>query len=286
MADPSGNLSYGTDKSRGRTSGASSSVSGSKTYSFLNPMQLQNQKGNINAFNRFRNNGMEQYRGYGDAMNREAFAGLQGVAEMGQQYGQNQMTRASQYGARSQQGFDQLRQYAMGQNPMLNNQIQQFGQDIGQNLNRNIMPGINAGFQNAGQRGSSRQGIAQGLAAQGALQQFQRGATELRSNAYNQGLDASKAMTGLGLQGYGTAGGLGAQMMGQSANAYGQMAPFAQNVADIQQFAYNAQFTPFQVGAEVIGDPTALSRSQSWARSNSNNMGFTRSGGENYGLGF
>lgn len=278
-----GSIGYGSQSGRGRTTQRSSSRSQSGTTQYLAPRQLEAQMRNVNQF---QNAQFDPYRGYGDAMNREAFAGLQGAGEMGQQYGQNQMMRAAQYGARSQQGFHRLAQYATGNNPMLQNQIGQLGQDIGQNLNRNIMPGINAGFQNAGQRGSSRQGIAQGLAAQGAQQQFQRGATELRSNAYNQGLDASKAMTGYGVQGYGTAGGLGAQMMGQSADAYGQMAPLAQNVADIQQFAYQSQFQPFQVGAEVIGDPTTLSRSRSRAWQRSGSDSFNRSSGKDYSLGF
>ena len=204
---------------------------------------------------------------------------------MAGQYGQNMMGRGAAFAGRAQQGFHQLRQYAMGENPMLNNQINQLGQDIGQNLNRNIMPGINAGFQNAGQRGSSRQGIAQGLAAQGAQQQFQRGATGLRSNAYNQGMEASNMMMQGGLQGAGQAWQTGADLMGQGSAAYAATAPMAQNVADIQQFGYNAQFQPFQVGAEVIGDPTALtrSRSRSWERAGYDQ--FNRSSGSDYGIG-
>ena len=278
-----GNLNYGTDSSRGRTTTRSGSRTQSGTTTYLAPRQLEAQMRNINQF---QNAEFQPYRGYGDAMSRGAYQGLMGQGEMSQQYGQNMMGRSAGYGGRAQQGFHQLRQYAMGQNPMLNNQIQQYGQDIGQNLNQNIMPGINAGFQNAGQRGSSRQGIAQGLAAQGAMEEFGRGATELRSNAYNQGLNASQAMTQFGLQGQQGMAGLGAQFMGQGTDAYAATAPMAQNVADIQQFGYNAQFQPFQVGAEVIGDPTTLSRSRSKAWTRSGTDQFNRSSGSEYGLGF
>jgi hypothetical protein len=236
--------------------------------------------------NQFQNTQFDPYSGAGAQMAQQGAYGLRASGNQAGRYAQNMFGNSAGYGGRAQQGFHQLRQYAMGENPMLNNQIQQYGQDIGQNLNQNIMPGINAGFQNAGQRGSSRQGIAQGLAAQGAMEEFGRGATELRSNAYNQGLGASQAMTQFGLQGQQGMAGLGMQGLGQQGAAYQGMGQFADTMSNIGQFGYNAQFQPFQVGAEVIGDPTTLSRSRSKAWTRSGTDQFNRSSGSEFGLGF
>ena len=108
-------------------------------------------------------------------------------------------------------------------NPYLSQQIGGLGQDIGNFYNQQILPGINQQASYAGGTGGARGQIAGGLAAQAALQQFQQGATGLRSSAYDTGIGNLNNLYNLG------------------------MAPWA------------AQWAPLQGLMQVLGSPTVLS---------------------------
>ena len=257
----SSNKSKSSSESQSTSSGLDYAQSGGEQYSqtYLDPrqaaaqQQLQDQYFGT-QFHRFNNAG----RGM---LNRAEEGVLQG--------GANAQGNAGMYGQYGQAGANMLGQYANpGNNPYLQQQIGQLGTNIGQNLQRNILPGINQGFAGAQQRGSSRHGIAQGLALQGAQQQFQEGATGLYSNAYNQGQQAANQLAQYGQQGKYQQGALAQQ----NYNTLGQLG--ATN-AQIGQNQFNAQFTPFQIGQQVIGAPSLLSNSYGY--DNSQAFGFDQS---------
>lgn len=185
----------------------------------------------------------QQIGGYGDQLRSD----LQGqIGSIAPQIGQLQQMQ--QNTAQGLQGFVEQN------NPYLNSQLQQFGQNIGQNLRENILPAIGGNFQGAGQRGSGRQGVAEGMAAQSAQRQFSQGAQNLLSQGFQNQQQAATAMAQLG----GQAGGQAANLMQlQQQGLLGQQA----NMPGMVQGQLNAQLQPFQIGAGVIGAPSLLSSS-------------------------
>ena len=151
-----------------------------------------------------------------------------------------------------------LRQQAFGQNPQLQEQIGQLGQDIGRQFNQQILPGIESNALTAGQLGGGRQGVAQGLGIQASQDAFQRGATDLRSADIQRRLEAAGALGGLGL--------------GQQQQTAGQLGQAGQlNLGGIDSLSslfnlglapFGAEFGPLQQLAQLIGDPSILSQSQ------------------------
>jgi hypothetical protein len=140
----------------------------------------------------------------------------------------------AQAAKRGDQGLEQLQNFSNTLNPFTQQQIGQLGQNLGDVFRNEILPGIGSGFQGAGQRGSSRQGVAEGLAAQGVLNQFQQGSTQLLNNAYGQAQQAATNLAGIGT---------GAAQTGANTNQY------------------LAGFQPFQVGSGIIGQPSTLGSS-------------------------
>jgi hypothetical protein len=179
------------------------------------------------------------------------------------------------YQGGAMQGMDRLSQFSQQQNPYLQNQINQFGNDLGRQFTEQIIPGIRGGATVAGQRGSSRQGIAEGLAAQGVQQQFARGVTDMRMQGYGQQQAAAGQLASLGQQGYGTAAGLRNQNIGMRADNNAQYYTNQQALG----------LRPFQIGQSIVGAPSVLqnsmgiqterSRSTSSGRGTSANIGLT-----------
>ncbi len=170
-----------------------------------------------------------------------------------------------------------LQAQASGQNPQLQNQIGQLGQDISRDFLQQINPGITGGAVQAGQLGSSRQGVAQGLAQQGALDAFSRGATQLRSDDIGRQLQASQAVLG---QQQGAAGQLGGFQQGALQAQLGQGGltqagilgggqlglgglGSLQGLFNLGLSPFEAEFSPLQNLAGIVGGPTVLSQGTS-----------------------
>lgn len=166
---------------------------------------------------------------------------------------------------------------SQGQNPQLQNQIGQLGQDISRDFLQQINPGITGGAVQAGQLGSSRQGVAQGLAQQGAIDAFGRGATQLRSDDIGRQLQASQAVLG---QQQGAAGQLGGFQQGALQAQLGQGGltqagilgggqlglgglGSLQGLFNLGLSPFQAEFSPLQNLAGIIGGPTVLSQGTS-----------------------
>ncbi len=147
-----------------------------------------------------------------------------------------------------------LMQRAQQGNPYLSQQIEGLGADIGNALRTQIMPGIASTAGLHGQFGGSRHGVAAGLAGGEAIRQFTQGATNLRSNAYGQGIQSA-----------GMAGQLASQGVGQLGD-----------IDNLGMSPYSAQWAPLQAFGGLLGDPTVLEvskgKSKSWNHSGSVGM--------------
>ena len=180
-----------------------------------------------------------------------------------------------------QQGINDLRQFADGSNPFLQQQVDQFGQDINDQYGV-MQQRLGGQAAAAGQRGSSRQGIAEANSLGEYLGQYQRGVTNMRSNAYNQQQAAAGQVAGLEAQNYGTQGQMYGAGQQAAASRYSTLANTlqaqeAQRLQGLQlgmeglEQQQNMQFNPFQIGAGIVGAPSILSQSSGfdWGQSQS-----------------
>ena len=163
-----------------------------------------------------------------------------------------------------------LQRQALGQNPQLQNQINQLGTDINRQFEQQL-PSITNQAIGGGQLGGGRQGVAQGLLGQSSIDAFQRGATQLRSDDIGRQLQAAQSLGGLQGQAGGQLGALGqAGFLGQGQlNQQGQLGAGQLNLAGQQALGsqfnlglapFQAQFGPLQSLAQIIGSPTVLSQ--------------------------
>lgn len=239
-------FNLGGDQSKTQTSGFGYNIGEqfSEGGSYFDPQQQQNQQRLINSYFGMYPN-MGQY-------------GIQQGTQMGlnqlNQYAARQMVPGNRFQNRGVSGLNQLETFSQFNNPYLQQNIGNLGQNLGRQFREQVLPGIGSNAQLAGQRGSSRQGIAEGLAADAMLQQFQQGATALQSDAYAQQIGAAGQLAGIGTQG--ALGYAGQELAGREA-----LANFIPQVWDARM---QGQMMPFMIGSELIGAPTALNYNRSY----------------------
>lgn len=166
-----------------------------------------------------------------------------------------------------------LQQQASGQNPFLQTQINQLGEDITQQFQRGISA-TNVEAVGAGQLGGGRQGVAQGLLGEAAGDQFARASTALRNQDLGRQLQASSGLLGFQGQAAGQLAGLGQQqglgnqasqlqgLLGQGQLGLGGLGAL-QGQFNLGFSPFQAEFSPLQSLAGIIGGPTVLSTGQS-----------------------
>ena len=218
--------------------------------------------------------------------------GLQGQGQQllgGVQGAQQQLGQGQQFGfGQGQGGIDALQglasgdnpslqalqRQATGQNPQLNNQIGQLGTDLSRNFLEQLNPAITSQAIGGGQLGGGRQGVAQGLGIQATQDAFSRGATQLRSDDIGRQLQASQAVAGIQGQAGSQLAGLGGQQQFQQAglNQQGQFQSGQLGLGGLGQLQslfnlgfspFEAQFSPLQSLAGIIGQPTVLGQGTS-----------------------
>ena len=231
--------------------GGGGGYSRTRSYDRLDPMQRRNQRRNVNQFFRARDNfdraGFQ--RNYGRAGDMTLEAGMAENPYLGR-------------------GMQRTNQFTDPNNQLVQQQANMLGLNIQQQLGQQFQQiGGQAGA--AQQRGGGRQGVAQGLASQGAMQQYMQGLTNLQTNAYNQAQQATFDRADL-FQGNAA---LAQQQQQQQMYA-------GQQYADILGQQQAAYFQPFEIGANVVGDPSVLNRSRSYTW----NRG--REGTDSFGIGF
>jgi hypothetical protein len=173
-------------------------------------------------------------------------------------------------------GSDYLKGRLSGDNAVLQDQIDQLGQDLGGFFNEQLMPGITEQAVSGGQLGGGRQGVAQGRAIEEVGKMFTRGATDLRAGDIAARDAAAGTLAGNAISG----ASVGFQGMGAMAGA-----------ADM---GFSANLAPYERLAQIIGGPTVLGSSSSsaadWAAAFSNSYGESNatstSRGRSLSLGF
>ena len=223
--------------------------------------------------------------------------GLQGSQEQlgqgfGGGFGQGQagIDALTSFVGQPGQAEQALQRQAFGQNPALQQQIGQLGSDINRQFQQQLT-GITSEAIGGGQLGGGRQGVAQGLLGQSALDAFSRGATDLRGQDIGRQLQASEALGGLeaqrgqlggalgqlgGQQQLGAAGLNQAGLLGQGQLGLGGLQSL-QGQFNLGFSPFEAQFTPLQNLAQIIGGPTVLGQGTSFGRTDQ--FGADASGG-------
>lgn len=179
----------------------------------------------------------------------------------------------------NQLGGDAGSQYLegrLGENDVLQQQIDLLGEDLGGFFNEQLMPGITSQAVGGGALGGGRQGVAQGMAADQVGDLFTQGATALRAGDM-QARDA--------------AAGVLAGNAGQNAMTSLQGLPGLAGLADM---GFGAAMSPYERLAGILGGPTTLtnagSTSADFANSFSNSFAqstaSSRSRGKSVKLGF
>lgn len=179
-------------------------------------------------------------------------------------------------------GQQQLQRIAGGNDPAVQNQINQLGGDISRQFQQ-LLPGIEAQAVGNQQLGGGRQGVAQGLLGQASQDAFGRGATQLRFDDLSRQLAAGTALQGGQLQAGSQLGGLGLQQGVADAGLglSGLQSAGSLNTAGIQQLQslFNLGFSPFQAEFspllalnQIIGQPTQLSTGESFGRTDQFNV--------------
>lgn len=91
-------------------------------------------------------------------------------------------------------------------NPYLQAQIDGAAGDVTRNLTENLLPGIDRGASAGGNINSSRAGIASGIAQRGAAEEIAQIGANLRSNAWNNGLNMAQGDLDRRINAFGNAG--------------------------------------------------------------------------------
>ena len=166
-----------------------------------------------------------------------------------------------------------LQQQAQGQNPFLQQQIEQLGGDVTRQFERGLQ-GVRGEAVGGGQLGGGRQGVAEGLLGESATRQFAQGATQLRNQDIQRQFEASSQLlqqqgfAGAQLGGLGQQQGLGNQqaqlggLLGQGQLGLGGLGQL-QGQFNLGFSPFQAEFSPLQSLAGIIGSPTVLSTGQS-----------------------
>ena len=165
------------------------------------------------------------------------------------------------------------------QNPFLNEQITQLGQDIGQQFRESILPSIRRGATQIGALGGGRQGVAEGIAAEGAQRSFAQQAANLRFSDVGLRQAAAAQLQQAALAGGQLAGsGLGQQLTAAQAGIG--------SLGGLQQLGlspFGAAFSPLQQLGQLIGGPTVLSQGTSFGQSLSQSQQRAQSQGTSFG---
>lgn len=261
-------MSAGGGSSNSHTQSTSSSerFGYQEAQSYLDQSQAQAQRGLqdrfFGAMDRFgeQQQGMETLYG---GIAGQAINGGAGFDYSGMGSGQGSSRAAYNMGG--------LEQFVGGQNPYLQQQVDQFGNDIDRQFGV-MQQRLGGDSAAAGQRGSSRQGIAESGALGEYLNQFQQGVTNMRSNAYALQQQAATDLAGNNTARYGADSQLAGAQAGASAsryasnmNAQAQQEQLRQQGLELGmqglQNIQASQFNPFQIGAGVIGSPSVLQNS-------------------------
>ena len=138
-----------------------------------------------------------------------------------------------------------------GEGGFVDENIAALGEDLGQFFNEELLPGITSEAVGGGQLGGGRQGVAQGKAIESVGREFRRGSLDIRNRDLRERTEAARTLS--------------AQRLSASqAGLAGVQSRF-----DLANAATLTPFSPFLTLAQILGDPTTLTQSQSSSKSKS-----------------
>jgi len=228
----------------------------------------------------------------------DALSNIPGAEQFGQQGGQafgQGLQNLGNQATGNTPAQQQLQRIAGGNDPAVQNQIDQLGTDISRNFGQ-LLPQITNAAVGGGQLGGGRQGVAQGLLGQSSIDAFQRGATDIRFGDLARQLSASGTLGGLqgqaaqsqaNLGGQGFLG--GGQLQQQGNLGAGQLGLGAQqglgDQFNLGLAPFQAQFGPLQALSQIIGGPTVLSQQSSTGKGKGFDFGILQFGGSSTNTG-
>lgn len=170
---------------------------------------------------------------YGQAQN---LAGSQaGIGQFASDLSQRLMGGLGDFGSpRSNPAFQNLLARSQGSNPYLDQQIEGLGRDAGRFLTQVGMPGIRNQYGDIG--GNSRLQLQTGQLRGDVFRDYLSAATNLRSNAYQQGGQAAAML-----------GGLSNDYLGNLSGLF-----------NLGMSPWQAQWMPLQQFGNLVGSPTVL----------------------------
>lgn len=148
-----------------------------------------------------------------------------------------------------------LAQYANPNNKLAQQQLRHQAGAIGDEFQRVVMPALNSAAGVAGGLGGSRNQIARGLAASDAQSQIAKAGTDLYAQQYGIGAQAAAGATQARL------------------DAAGGMGDMGSNIYNLGMSPFTAQWAPLTALAQILGNPTVLSKSKSKGSSKSASVG-------------
>lgn len=104
---------------------------------------------------------------------------------------------------------------AYANNPAIDGMVDAASRDVSRNLYEQAIPGINQAASGTGNINSSRAGVAEGIARRGAQDMIGDISSNIRGDAYSQGLSLAEQGRQANLSGMGQAAGLYGQSFGQ-----------------------------------------------------------------------
>ncbi len=147
-----------------------------------------------------------------------------------------------------------LQDIISGESSMVDENIGALQEDLGQFFSEELLPGITSQSVSGGALGGGRQGVAQGKAIESVGREFRRGSLEIRNADSRRRQEAAT------------------QLSAQRLSAAQAGLTGAQQQFDLANAATNAPFSPFLTLAQILGNPTVLTQSQS--ESSSTSLGF------------
>ena len=176
------------------------------------------------------------------------FRGAQGF---GQQAGQELYGMGLQQlqGLQGNPFMQSLQAQAGGNPELVQQQVNQLGQDIGFQFQNQIMPSIGREAVGIGAFGGSRQGVAEGIAGRGAADALSRGITDIYSQDARRQLEAASIGGGL-----------------YSQNALGGLASMG-DLMNVGLSQFTGGFAPLLAYNQIVGAPTVLDTSRTRSKS-------------------
>jgi hypothetical protein len=150
-------------------------------------------------------------------------------------------------------GEAELTSRLQGGDQLLNDQIASVQNDLSTFFNETVVPGIRRDAIGAGGMGGDRESVGMGIAGRGAMSEFAKAVTSLRSNDRAQRDSAAATLAGL--------------QTNRRLGAAGTGVASLPSLLGVQEMGSMAALQPFMALSEILGSPTVLGDAASFGES-------------------